>query len=301
MALTFSEEQLLQLKNDFYGGLKQTQRPRYVMAGAGDGRGYRQEGYSSSLNTDYYKNNSNWRAIGDELGININSMNDISALYDYFTQNYLGAGDGKKKEEEAKEPEALKPGDPGFTSEPTNNYANGMNADGTPKTQYDYSKYNEGALLEKAASQISTGFYDQSLGVNPEVAVQRFGHADLQGNLAAGQSATNLLEYFNSTGGSTLNPDQKKGKEGGIYEMVAAMAALEEPVKLTPLPGAGGPVGKMNIPAAQVGNNGNASGVRMKRSNASQSGTNAYGTSQFNRRNFGNPQRSSLSIGGLNI
>ena len=301
MALEFSKEQLRGLMNDYYGGYRQTQRPITIRTRGG--RSVTGNGYTTGNDTKYYKNNADWRAIGDELGININSTNDLSQLYNYFDENYV-KGNGKKGEEATTEvatPEGLKPGDPGFTSEPNVAYGSGMNADGTPQTQYDYSKYNKGALLEKAASQISTGFYDQSLGVNPEIATQRFGHADLAGNLEAGQSASNLLAYFDSNGGSTLNADQKAGKEGGIYEQVKAMAELEKPLDLIPLPRAGGPVGKMNIAPASVGNAGNASGVRAKRSKASKYGRNAMGTSQFNRKSFGSPAASSLTIGGLNI
>lgn len=302
MALNFSDEQLRDLMNDYYGGYRQRSSTRYKRTRYGNV----EDGQSYSNDTQYYKDNADWRAIGDELGININSTNDLSQLYNYFDENYI-KGNGKSEEkkiegsQDTPAPEGLQPGEPGYTSEPTVNYGSGMNADGTPKTQYDYSKYNKGALLEKAASQISTGFYDQSYGNDPTVAATRFGHADLAGNLEAGQSATNLLAYFDGNGGSTLNADQKAGKEGGIYEQVKAMAELEEPLDLIPLPGSGGPVGKMNIAPAQVGNVGNASGVRAKRSKGSKYGRNSLGTSQFNRKSFGNSATSALKIRGLTI
>ena len=58
MALTFNEDQLLQLQNDFYGGYRTKQKAKYEMKGAGDGRAMTQTGYYDQLNTDYYKNNS---------------------------------------------------------------------------------------------------------------------------------------------------------------------------------------------------------------------------------------------------
>ena len=308
MALTFSEEQLRQLMNDYYGGYRTRQKPRYEMRGAGDGRAMTQTGYYDQLNTDYYKNNSNWRAIGDKLGININSINDISQLYDYFNENYLKGGSNKQEEVESAPaaPKELKPGEPGYNSEPTNNYNPGTGVYGTPEgqqvPQYDYSGYDSMAIANqvKKTGKVSTEFFNQFYNQDPEIAKQRFGHADLEGNLAAGISATDLLAYFNSNKQGTLNDDQKKGK-GGIYDQVAALAEAEEPLDLEPLPGAGGPVAKMNIPPAMVGKAGNASGVRPKRSKGSRYGRNSGGTSQFNRRNFGNAAKSPLTIGGLNI
>jgi len=307
MALTFSEEQLRQLQNDFYGGYRTRQRPRYELKGAGDGRAMTQTGFYDQISTDYYNNNSNWRAIGDELGININSINDISQLYDYFNENYLKGGSAKEKVESAPAaPKELKPGEPGYNSEPTNNYNPGTGVYGTPEgepvTEYDYSGYDAMAIADKVkkTGKVSTEFFNQYYNQDPEIAKQRFGHADLDGNLAAGISATDLLAYFNSNKQGTLNDDQKKGK-GGIYDQVAALAEAEEPLDLEPLPGAGGPVAKMNIPPAMVGKGGNASGVRPKRSRGSRYGRNSAGTSQFNRRNFGNRAASPLTIGGLNI
>ena len=308
MALKFNEDQLLNLTNDFYGGYKQGERARYEMRGAGDGRALRQTGYSNYLDTNYYKNNKNWRAIGDELGININSINDISQLYDYFNKNYLGGG--KNQEEESSggssEPKALKPGDPGYTSEPTNNYNPGTGVYGTPEgeqvPQYDYSGYDAMAIANqvKKTGKVTTEFFNQFYNQDPEVGKKRFGHADLEGNLAAGISATDLLAYFDSNKQDTLNEDQRKGK-GGIYDQVAGLAEAEAPLDLTSLPGAGGPVGKMNIAPAMVGKGGNASGVRPKRSKGSRYGRNSAGTSQFNRKSFGNSSTSPLTIGGLNI
>ena len=314
MALTFSEEQLRQLMNDYYGGYRTRQKPRYEMRGAGDGRAMTQTGYYDQLSTDYYKNNSNWRAIGDELGLNINSINDISQLYDYFNENYLKGGSTKEEEvaPTSSEPEALQPGDPGYTSEPTSNYNPGTGTYGTPggqpageaqpATNYDYSGYDAMAIADqvKKSGKITTEFYNQAYGQDPEIATQRFGDADLTGNLQAGITATQLLEYFNSNQQDTLNADQKKGT-GGIYDKVAALAEAEEPLDLLPLPKVGGPTAKMNIPPAMVGKAGNASGVRAKRSKGSKYRRNSGGTSQFNRRNFGNETKSPLTIGGLNI
>ena len=87
---------------------------------------------------------------------------------------------------------------------------------------------------------------------------------------------------------------------GGIYDQVSAAAMAEEEVELEELPTPKVPP-SMNIAPSTVGNVGNASGVRAKRSNSSRSGRNARGTSQLNRRNFGNAKTSPLTIGGLNI
>ena len=312
MALNFSDEQLRALMNDYYGGYQQKSSTRYKRTRNGNV----EDGQSYSNDTQYYKDNPYWRAIGDELGININSTNDLSQLYNYFDENYVKGG-GKKKQEEqqqaaASTPQGLQPGDPGFVSTPTNNYNNQAQIDADnqnnavlaaqQKYAAEYEAYSQQALANKVkrSGAVSTEFYDQSYGVDPGVATKKFGHADLAGNLSGGQSATQLLEYFDSTGSSTLNDDQKRGK-GGIYDDVVAMAELEKPLDLLPLPGAGGPTAKMSIPAAMVGNVGNASGIRAKRSKGSKYGRNSMGTSQFNRKSFGNSATSALKIGGLNI
>ena len=310
MALEFTEEQLRFLMNDYYGGYKQrrVQRTQQTIGGRTVGA----EGYTTGNNTGYYKNNPLWRSIGDELGININSTNDLSQLYQYFNENYINTnGKGKAEAEVVENSQgspatqdtpALKPGEDGYAYEPTNNYANNanLNTDGTtkPPGNYDYSSYDEGKVLSEAKKGITTKFYNQAYGQTVDQGESMFGLADLAGNLQAGQSATDLLNYFDNTQSQTLAAEQRKG-QGGIYDEVAALAEAETPVNLSKLGGTGGPTAKMNIPPAMVGKAGNAAGVRPKRSQASKYGRNSMGTSQFNRNSF--DRRSALRIKGLNI
>jgi hypothetical protein len=171
---------------------------------------------------------------------------------------------------------------------------------GNQAGQYDHSGYDEAALLAGAAKDPTSGFYNKAYGQSPETGTKMFGHADLEGNLRAGQTGAGLLRYLDMNL-DKLNEGQGQGVQGGIYETVKSLAEAEEPVELESYSGAGGPVGKMNIPAAMVGKGGNASGVRPNRSSGSKYGRNSMGTSQFNRRSFGNSAASSLKIGGLNI
>ena len=71
------------LRNDIYGGFKTKSVPRYDMRGAGSGRRLVQTGYGQQFDANYYKEHTGWRGIGDKLGININSKNDVRQLYDY--------------------------------------------------------------------------------------------------------------------------------------------------------------------------------------------------------------------------
>jgi hypothetical protein len=229
----------------------------------------------------------------------------------------MGMGIGPNSQQQPSGPSNPKPGDKGYSYEPTNNYfgtqgspggQGGQGGQGGPggymqgsqAGNYDYSGYNEAALLAGAADTPTSGFYNQSYGVDPKRAEQMFGHADLAGNLQAGQTGTSLLRYLDGNM-SKLNEGQGAGVKGGIYETVKALAEAEEPVSLDSYPGAGGPVAKMNIPPAMVGKGGNASGIRPNRSKGSKYGRNSMGTSQFNRSNFGNSAKSSLTIGGINI
>lgn len=78
-----SNKQLDQLRNDVYGGFKTRSIPRYEMRGAGSGRASRQTGYQDVFNPSYYKYHAGWSSIGDKLGININSQNDVRQMYDF--------------------------------------------------------------------------------------------------------------------------------------------------------------------------------------------------------------------------
>ena len=229
--------------------------------------------------------------------------------------DFGGMGMGIGEDGMPKPPPGMKPGDKGYNFSPNNNYS-GTQGSGLPGRNgspgiaggqqqqagsYDYSGYDAGKLSAqvRGSGQVSTGFYNKAYGQSVEQGQAGFGVADLEGNLGAGISSTQLKEWFDSGGSKQLGAKQKQGT-GGIYDQVAAAAAAEEEIELEPLPTANTPP-KMTVPAAQVGNVGNASGVRAKRSNNSRYGRNSRGTSQFNRGSFGNPKTSSLTIGGLNI
>lgn len=314
----FDEDVRTRLGNDANAGYRQRSVGLYGTKGAGDGRRMGRVGTGQALDVSYYKNNEDWQQVAKQLGIySIDSRNDINQMYNFVNNNRfsnnngmgIGPGDGPTKPEP--EPD-LKPGEKGFNYDPDNNYAgtkgSGLpNRDGAPgATQqptgtYDYSGYDPGKLSAqvRGSGKVSTGFYNKAYGQSVEQGEAGFGLADLEGNMAAGISSTQLKEWFDKGGTKALGAKQQKGT-GGIYDQVAAAAAAEEEISLESLPSLTPPP-KMNIPAAQVGNVGNASGVRAKRSNNSRSGRNARGTSQFNRNSFGNPKASSLTIGGLNI
>lgn len=80
-----SNKQLDQLRNDVYGGFRTKSEPRYEMRGAGSGRRSVQTGYNQVFNPSYYKGHPAWSKIGDKLGININSQNDVRQLYDFVS------------------------------------------------------------------------------------------------------------------------------------------------------------------------------------------------------------------------
>ena len=72
------------LRNDIYAGFRTKSVPRYEMRGAGrDGRRRVQTGYDQQFNANYYRDHPGWGSIGDKLGININSQNDVRQLFDY--------------------------------------------------------------------------------------------------------------------------------------------------------------------------------------------------------------------------
>ena len=225
----------------------------------------------------------------------------------------MGMGMGIGPDGQPQEKPGLKPGDKGYSYEPNNRYngtpgsgqgmqQGGMNGQpGTAKGNYDYSGYDPAALSAQVQSsgEITTGFYNKGYGASVEQGTSQFGHADLEGNMAAGITSTQLRDWFDNGGAASLGAKQQAGT-GGIYDQVAAAAKAEEKLNIQKLPKPSAPP-QMRIPDAMVGNANNASGVRSKRSNSSRSGRNARGTSQFNRKSFGNPKTSALTIGGLNI
>lgn len=148
------------------------------------------------------------------------------------------------------------------------------------------------ALQEVLKGQISTKFLnpdyfpDSSTWSGP---ASNFGDADLLGNRKAGFTDQQILEFLDNNLG-LLKGVNRKGETGGIYERLNAnrFEEGERPKQLM-------------IGSAALGNSGTASGVRPKRSIGSQSGSSNYGTSQYNRKNFGNAAKSPLTITGLNI
>jgi hypothetical protein len=85
--MAFSTKELEQLRNQVYQGYITRSVPRYEMRGAGSGRAMRQTGYRDVISFDAYKGGL-WGKVADEVGIkNINSTNDLRAMYDYVN-NY---------------------------------------------------------------------------------------------------------------------------------------------------------------------------------------------------------------------
>ena len=235
----------------------------------------------------------------------------IEDEYRWMTQEngFMGdkASGSGQNEKPVIQPSNPLPGEPGYTSEPINTYANGKAGQQvSPQQLYaaEYAAYDGDAIAAKVAGtgQISTEFYNSAYGQSPEMGRTRFGDADLAGNLSSGITATQLLEFFDGSGSGTLGPGQVKGK-GGIYDQVAAMALAEEPLELEELPQAGKlpPQIQMTIGPQQIGNQGNAAGVKFKTSEGSKTGRSSGGTTQFNRNSFGKSKKSPLSIGGLTI
>ena len=68
---------------------------------------------------------------------------------------------------------------------------------------------------------VSTEYYNPALATSQEAGLSQFGHADLVGNRSAGFTDQEILDFLNTNPG-TLNPQQKPGIAGGIYEQVAS-------------------------------------------------------------------------------
>ena len=144
-------------------------------------------------------------------------------------------------------------------------------------------------MKEVASGQVSTKFF------NPDVAAYDpggnggtdfFGHADLLANRKGGLSDYQILTWLDNNQ-NRLRPKNKKGVAGGIYEELNSMRPVDPKNLLT-----GG---------SNLGNAGYADAVKPNRSKASQSTRSSYGTSQYNRANFGNAVKSGISMLGLNI
>ena len=294
-----------------------SQKPREIRGGGKDGRTYgggnaweMPVGFGGGGNPRKQYQRADY-GIEDEFRYMVEEL----GFEGERAKNALGMdmmGEDLAKGEQAPPPPGLKPGDKGYNFTPDNNYygTKGSGLPGQPGYEsqqgqqpgtYDYSGYDSAEIAKgvKKTGQVSTGFYNKAYGQSVEQGQKGFGVADLEGNLAAGITATQLKEFFDGGGSGTLGAKQVKGT-GGIYDQVAAAAAAEKEVELEELPLPKSPP-PMNIAPSAVGNVGNASGVRAKRSNSSRSGRNARGTSQFNRNSFNNRKTSALTIGGLNI
>ena len=68
---------------------------------------------------------------------------------------------------------------------------------------------------------VSTKYYNPQLATSAEKGLSQFGDADLVGNRSAGFTDQEILDFLNTNPG-TLNPQQKPGIAGGIYEQVAS-------------------------------------------------------------------------------
>ncbi len=69
--------------------------------------------------------------------------------------------------------------------------------------------------------EISTKYYNPQLATSVEKGLSQFGDADLVGNRSAGFTDQEILDFLNANPG-TLNPQQRPGIAGGIYEQVAS-------------------------------------------------------------------------------
>ena len=151
-------------------------------------------------------------------------------------------------------------------------------------------------LQETSMGQISTKFADpdySAWGTPARAKAETtFGDFDLLANRRAGFSDSEILDFLDENL-DVLNPRQKKGVKGGIYETLLA----KKPKMLTPPK----PPKNLIIGNSNLGNSGYADVVQPNRSAASSSNRSSYGTSQFNRNNFGNANKSGITLRGLNI
>lgn len=188
--------------------------------------------------------------------------------------------------------------------------------------------YAEGSAyraLKEAKKRISTQFVgrdyhpDWKKDYDPGGPASLFGDADLLGNRKAGWSDQEILEYLDKNP-QVLNANNKKGVAGGIYEKlnakryvagvegitaqdaIAAVDAIPAVEAISPIdPIKGTPARNLLIGNSTLGNAGYAQAVAPNRSEGSRSSRSSYGTSQFNRSNFGKKKKSPISTNGLNI
>ncbi len=69
--------------------------------------------------------------------------------------------------------------------------------------------------------KVSTKYYNPQLATSVEKGLSQFGDADLVGNRSAGFTDQEILDFLNTNPGA-LNPQQRPGIAGGIYEQVAS-------------------------------------------------------------------------------
>jgi len=183
--------------------------------------------------------------------------------------------------------------------------------------------------LREAKRGISTKFLNPDLhgdwktwGDNPQGPLWKFGHADLIGNRKAGHSDQEILDWLDKNL-NRLNPAQRPGVPGGIYEQlnskryvpgtdpieeilpiapeaaIQAVAAIPAVEAIDPIEAI--PARNLLIGNSTLGNAGYAQAVAPNRSESSRSNRSSYGTSQYNRTNFGKKKRSGITTNGLNI
>jgi len=74
---------------------------------------------------------------------------------------------------------------------------------------------------------VSTKYYNPQLATSVEKGLSQFGDADLVGNRSAGFTDQEILDFLDANPG-TLNPQQKPGIAGGIYEQVASSVQQQQ-------------------------------------------------------------------------
>jgi hypothetical protein len=354
---------------------------------------------NGQTNLSYYQNNADWGAVGNSLGLEINSMNNLNAVFDYVGANKKkgkknvsasggGAGGIQNSNSGASYSTATAfdpgrpfvPGTPGSPAvaaveavegvegreavaaqNPQSNVGMSTAArgtyswmgagdfDGNPGnwgakdlimayeagyTEQDVENYlrqgstnflPEGSgyrALREAKNKISTQFVgrqyhpDWTQDYASGGPAYMFGDADLLGNRKAGWSDAEILNYLDENP-QVLNPNNRPGVPGGIYERLNAnrfvegvegIDAVEAVAAVDAIPAVEAidaieaiPARNLLIGNSTLGNAGYAQAVAPNRSEGSRSTRSSYGTSQFNRNNFGKKKRSPISTNGLNI
>ena len=166
----------------------------------------------------------------------------------------------------------------GYTKGDINGWLSGIGGD----------KINTGGDWYKGLQETNSGKVSKMFGAagSGTENANWFGRADLLANRKMGLSDYQILSYLDNNMDS-LRGNNAKGVAGGIYEELNSMRPVDPKNLLT-----GG---------SNLGNAGYADAVKPNRSEASSSTRSSYGTSQFNRKNFGNKKKSGISSNGLTI